>query len=73
MLVKNRMSTQLLTVKEDTPVLEATELMRKNGVRRLPVVKGEKVVGIVTEDDVIRVFLQNLDHRFQKNGMRRDS
>lgn len=55
MLVKNRMSTQLLTVKEDTPVLEATELMRKNGVRRLPVVKGENVVGIVTEDDLLRV------------------
>lgn len=55
MLVKNRMSTQLLTVKEDTPVLEATELMRKNSVHRLPVIRGEKVVGIVTEDDLLRV------------------
>jgi|SRR5690554_478013 len=55
MLVKDRMTTDLLTVKEETPVLEATELMRKNKVRRLPVVKGEKVVGIVTEDDLLRV------------------
>lgn len=55
MLVKNRMTTNLLTVNEDLPVLEATELMHKNNVRRLPVVKGEKLIGIVTEDDLLRV------------------
>jgi acetoin utilization protein AcuB len=55
MLVKNRMATDLLTVNEDIPVLEATKLMRENNIRRLPVVKGEKVVGIVTDDDLLRV------------------
>jgi acetoin utilization protein AcuB len=55
MLVKNRMTTNLLTVNEVTPVLEATQLMRENNVRRLPVVKGQKVVGIVTENDLLRV------------------
>lgn len=49
------MTTNLLTVNEDLPVLEATELMHKNNVRRLPVVKGEKLIGIVTEDDLLRV------------------
>lgn len=55
MLVKDRMSSHLLTVTEDVPVLEAAELMRKHNVRRLPVVKGEKLVGIVTENDLLRV------------------
>lgn len=55
MFVKDKMTTRLLTVTEDTPVLKATQFMRENKVRRLPVVKGEKLVGIVTEDDLLRV------------------
>jgi acetoin utilization protein AcuB len=55
MFVKNRMATHLLTVSEETPILEATQLMREKNVRRLPVVKDEKVVGIVTENDLLRV------------------
>lgn len=55
MLVKNRMTANPITVEEHTPVLEASELMRKHKVNRLPVMNGENLVGIVTEMDLLKV------------------
>lgn len=55
MLVGKRMTRNPLTVTENTTVQEAEELMRKHNIRRLPVVRGEKLVGIVTELDLLRV------------------
>jgi acetoin utilization protein AcuB len=49
------MTANPLTVPENMPVQEAEEIMRKHKIRRLPVVKGEKLVGIVTEIDLLRV------------------
>ena len=49
------MTKNPVTVSEDTPVLEAGEIMRKQGFSRLPVTRGGKLVGIVTDRDMIRV------------------
>jgi acetoin utilization protein AcuB len=49
------MTANPLTVPETMPVQEAEELMRKHKIRRLPVVRGDKLVGIVTEIDILRV------------------
>ena len=55
MFVRNRMTKSPVTVTDDTPVLEAGEIMRKRGFSRLPVTHDGKLVGIVTDMDVIRV------------------
>ena len=55
MFVGRYMTANPLTVPENMPVQEAEEIMRKHKIRRLPVVKGEKLVGIVTEIDLLRV------------------
>ncbi|HEX2953635.1 MAG TPA: CBS and ACT domain-containing protein [Bacillota bacterium] len=55
MFVKNRMTVNPVTVEENIPVLEATELMRKYQVHRLPVMHGDRLVGIVTERDLLKV------------------
>ena len=44
----------VITVKIDTPVWQAFVLMVKNNIRRLPVMKGSKIVGIVTERDLFK-------------------
>jgi CBS domain-containing protein len=44
----------VVTVSPNTQVWEAFSLMLKKGIRRLPVVKGGKVVGIVTERDLLK-------------------
>jgi acetoin utilization protein AcuB len=55
MFVGRYMTANPLTVPETMPVQEAEELMRKHKIRRLPVVRGDKLVGIVTEIDILRV------------------
>src|SRR5512135_1781512 len=43
------MTAPLLTIDSSRTIEEALEIMHKNRVRRLVVVKGEKLVGLVTE------------------------
>ena len=47
-------SSDLVTVQPDTNLDEALQLMAQNQVRRLPVVEGEQLVGIVAQADVAR-------------------
>ncbi len=54
MFVKDRMSHPVITVTPDTPIMEAREIMRRERIRRLPVVdKHGNLVGIVTEKDIL--------------------
>jgi len=53
--VKNYMSTYPLTVSPDTSVIEAMKIMRTHKIRKLPVTKGRELVGLVTEQDLLRV------------------
>ncbi|KUG15110.1 cbs domain protein [hydrocarbon metagenome] len=55
-LVKEVMSTPLITVRSDKTVRDAAHMMIRNRVRRLPVVDEEnKVIGIVTVRDILTV------------------
>jgi CBS domain-containing protein len=65
------MSQPLTTVPPTTPVWEALEIMVTKKIRRLPVVDGYRLIGIVTERDlfkwVLRVFYQpNIPDRIRK-------
>lgn len=54
MFVRMWMTTDVVTVTPETPILEAQDIMRKRGVRRLPVVnKRGKLLGIVTKSDIL--------------------
>jgi acetoin utilization protein AcuB len=53
MLVKDRMSKPVITITPETSVQEALRIMRENKIRRLPVMAGKKLVGIVTERDLL--------------------
>ncbi|MCR3923275.1 MAG: CBS and ACT domain-containing protein [Firmicutes bacterium] len=54
MLVKDRMSPNVLTISPDTTVPEALAKMEEKGIRRLPVVDKDRLVGIVTLLDLVR-------------------
>ncbi|MBS3947078.1 MAG: CBS domain-containing protein [Dethiobacter sp.] len=54
MLVKDRMSSPPLTISPETTVPEALSLMEKKGIRRLPVLDRDCLVGIVTLLDLVR-------------------
>ncbi|MFN4190455.1 MAG: CBS domain-containing protein [Pseudothermotoga sp.] len=53
MFVKDAMTQEVITISPDSTFSEAMDLIRKRGIRRLPVVKDGKVVGIVTEKDLL--------------------
>jgi len=56
--VRGLMSKPVQSVAPDTEVWKAFETMLKLGVRRLPVVEDEKLVGMVTEKDLTRWVLR---------------
>ncbi|BCV21221.1 CBS and ACT domain-containing protein [Moorella sp. Hama-1] len=55
MFVRDHMTPHPITVTKETSVLDALELMKKNKIRRLPVVQDGRLVGLVTERDILRV------------------
>ena len=54
MLVKNWMTTRVITIDENESMHTAIKLMNENKIRRLPVTKKEKLTGIVTNLDLNR-------------------
>src|SRR5574341_63906 len=52
MLVKNYMKRDPITVKKDDSFRYALKLIRKEGIKHLPVLDGKKLVGIVTDRDL---------------------
>jgi CBS domain-containing protein len=52
--VKEVMSKDLKTVGEDKPLIDAAKLMAAHVIRRLPVVRKGKLVGIVAIEDIMR-------------------
>ena len=51
--VKAIMSKKVLTVSEETAVEEIAKLMTTHKVKRLPVMRGDKLVGIVSRADIV--------------------
>lgn len=56
MNVGRRMSYPVFTVQPDTPIVKAHELMAHEKVHRAPVVKNGKLVGIITENDILKAY-----------------
>lgn len=54
MLVRDRMTPTVVTVEPRTPIYDALALMKEKRIRRLPILKGRKLVGIVTWTDLMR-------------------
>lgn len=55
-LAEDVMSENPVTVQRDAGVFELSETMAENAVRRIPVVDGDELYGIVTLDDLDRLL-----------------
>jgi len=53
MLVGERMSRPVITVTPDSPIMEAFDLLKRENIRRAPVIKGGKLVGIISDHDLL--------------------
>lgn len=64
--VKGYMSKKVITVEIDAPIKKAQELMVKYNIGRLPVLKDNKLVGIVTRSDVLGSYYEHrTPHQYQ--------
>ena len=53
MFIGDRMSRPVITVSPDDPVIEVRAMFNKEHIRRAPVIKNGKLVGVVSETDLI--------------------
>ncbi len=61
--VERVMSKEVITVTEETPIEEAARIMADHKIGGLPVVRSDSVVGIITETNLFKVFLEQLGAR----------
>ena len=56
-MVREVMAPDPVCASEDTPVEEVAAMMLDQTIRRVPIVRDGRVVGIVSASDIIQVFL----------------
>lgn len=71
---RQAMSAPPITIGLDASVREAAALMVRRDVNRLPVVDGDRLVGIVTRADLVRAYLsldEEIDRTIREEVLRR--
>jgi CBS domain-containing protein len=58
LVARDVMTSPVVTVTEDTPLREVAALMARRQINRVPVVRGDQVVGIVSRADVLRALVR---------------
>ena len=76
MKVRDVMSTEVVTLHAESPMVDAEEIMGFRRMRHLPVVEGRKLVGLITHRDLLRHYLAPLEgqtwveHQVHKNRVK---
>ena len=65
--VRSVMTTPAVSIQESASLSSALTLLRERGVRRLPVTRGGRVVGILTGTDVLLAMLGQLESEDEAN------
>lgn len=61
--IKQVMKKKVLTIRKDTPIEEAARIMADNKIGGMPVMNEGNVVGMITETDLFKVFLELMGAR----------
>jgi CBS domain-containing protein/gamma-glutamyl:cysteine ligase YbdK (ATP-grasp superfamily) len=67
-IVRDVMKTNLLTIAPETSSLEALNLMRENNIGCLPIVKNEKLVGLITAYDFLTISTKLFEERVKEQS-----
>ena len=59
--VRDVMTETVVSVSEDTPLADVVKLMEKRNIKRVPVMRGEALVGLVSRADLVRALAQKLN------------
>jgi CBS domain-containing protein len=55
------MTADVVSVAEETPLAEIVQLMQRHHIKRLPVLRGDALVGIITRADLMRALAKLLE------------
>jgi acetoin utilization protein AcuB len=61
--IEDLMTREVVTVCEDCPLEEAARIMADNDISGLPVMRDDTLVGMITESDLFKTFLELLGAR----------
>jgi Zn-dependent protease/predicted transcriptional regulator len=56
LIVKDVMSREVVTLPPEAPLTDAFKIMSERQIGRIPVMKGDEIVGIVTRTDILKVM-----------------
>ena len=66
--VDEAMSRNPISVGIETPIDEVVELMGRHGVKRVPVVQGDRVVGIVSRANLLQAMMRKANRVSESSG-----
>lgn len=72
-LVKDVMSSPLITIEEDEDVMEAVRKMKKSNISRLPVLRKGELVGVISLKDIAKSspeMMELLEYRIKMKEMK---
>jgi CBS domain-containing protein len=55
------MSSPLFSTRPETPVLVVAATMNQNSIKKMPVIEGQRVSGIITQTDIVRYTLHAIE------------
>ena len=61
--IEDLMTRDVITVQEDCPLEEAARIMVDHRISGMPVMRGDTLVGMITESDLFKIFLELLGAR----------
>ncbi len=67
-IVRDVMKTDISTISPETSSLEALRFMRENDIGCLPVVRGKKLIGIITAHDFLTVSAKLFEERLREEN-----
>ncbi len=64
--IKEVMSSPLITIDSEETIWEASELMKEKLIHKLPVKKNDKIVGIITTTDIVKISSVGSDSEMRR-------
>jgi len=65
-MVKDIMTLSLITIDPNDTIWEAAELMKTHNIHKLPVIKDKKLVGIITNSDLVKLCSLSSDSEMRR-------
>lgn len=54
--VADLMTTRVITATEDTPLREIASLLERHGIKRVPIIRDGRIVGLVSRANILQAF-----------------